>query len=122
MFGATLTFQRRQLMKRLMAVLLLVLPVSLTAQEKGKGMGMGKSMAAGPKSAAAKIQEAMGAAPASISKDAAVMDWPAKEGGQMTQLRAGTNGWTCMPDFPQTEGNDPMCVDDQWMGFMGAML
>lgn len=71
---------------------------------------------------AQKIANAIVAAPSSISAKAAVMDWPATEGGKMETLRAGTNGWTCLPDFPQTQGNDPMCVDDQWMGFMGAMM
>ena len=69
-----------------------------------------------------KIANAMAAAPRSISEHATIMDWPAAEGAQMTTLRAGTNGWTCLPDFPSTKGNDPMCVDDQWMGFMGAMM
>ncbi len=72
--------------------------------------------------AARKIDNAMTAAPRSISANAAIMDWPATEGGQMTTLRSGTNGWTCLPDFPSSKGNDPMCVDDQWMGFMGAMM
>jgi hypothetical protein len=71
---------------------------------------------------AAKIANAMTAAPRSISGHAAIMDWPAAEGAPMTTLRAGTNGWTCLPDFPTTKGNDPMCVDDQWMSFMGAMM
>ena len=26
-----------------------------------------------------------------------------------------------MPDFPATQGDDPMCVDDVWMGFMNAL-
>jgi hypothetical protein len=91
------------------------------AQQAGK-MAQGKMAARPARTPAAKIQEAMTAAPSSISKDAKIMDWPAKEGDQMTQLRAGTNSWTCMPDFPATQGVDPMCVDDQWMGFMGAMM
>src|ERR1041385_6185907 len=69
-----------------------------------------------------KIADAVKAAPASISAAAAVMDWPATQGGPMTTLRAGTNGWTCLPDFPGTQGDDPMCVDDVWMGFMSAMM
>jgi hypothetical protein len=69
-----------------------------------------------------KIANAMAAAPSTVSKDATIMDWPAAQGAQMTTLRAGTNGWTCFPDFPSTKGNDPMCVDDQWMGFMSAMM
>jgi hypothetical protein len=68
-----------------------------------------------------KIADAMKAAPASISAAATIMDWPAAQGGQMTTLRAGTNGWTCLPDFPGTQGDDPMCVDDVWMSFMNAL-
>ena len=68
-----------------------------------------------------KIADAMKAAPASISAAATIMDWPATESGQMTTLRAGTNGWTCLPDFPATPGDDPMCVDDVWMGFLKSM-
>lgn len=70
----------------------------------------------------AKIANALTAAPRAISENAAVMDWPATEGAEMTTLRAGTNGYTCLPDFPMSKGDDPMCVDDQWMGFMGAMM
>lgn len=80
------------------------------------------AIAQGNTSTAGKIANAMAAAPISISEKATIMDWPAAEGGQMVTLRAGTNGWTCLPDFPNTQGNDPMCVDDQWMGLMGAMM
>ncbi len=69
-----------------------------------------------------KIANAMKAAPASISAAATIMDWAATEGGQMTTLRAGTNGWICLPDFPGTQGDDPMCVDEVWMSFMKAMM
>jgi hypothetical protein len=69
-----------------------------------------------------KIANAMTAAPRSLSSKATIMDWPASEGAQMTTLRTGSNGWTCLPDFPSTKGNDPMCVDDQWMSFLGAMM
>ena len=71
---------------------------------------------------AQKIANAMTAAPRSISANAAIMDWPASEGAQMATLRDGSNGWTCLPDFPGTKGNDPMCVDAQWMSFMDAMM
>jgi hypothetical protein len=81
-----------------------------------------QAVAQGKSTKAQKIANALSAAPRSVSKDAAVMDWPAAEGAPMTTLRAGTNGWTCLPDFPNTKGNDPMCVDDQWMGFMSAMM
>src|SRR5712692_11478538 len=70
---------------------------------------------------AQKIADAMKAAPRSISAKATIMDWPATEGAKMATLRAGTNGWTCLPDFPGTRGDDPMCVDDHWMSFMRAL-
>ena len=85
-------------------------------------LGAGPATAQGKSTKAHKIANAMTAAPRSISGRAAIMDWPATKGAQMATLRAGTNGWTCLPDFPSTKGNDPMCVDDQWLPFMGAMM
>ncbi|GAA0685020.1 hypothetical protein GCM10009104_08140 [Marinobacterium maritimum] len=64
-----------------------------------------------------KIRSAMSAAPDSISMEARIMDWPAEEGGEMMELRAGSNGWTCLPDMPATPGNDPMCLDAPWMAW-----
>lgn len=64
----------------------------------------------------------MTAAPSSISAKATIMDWPAAPGGEMTVLRAGTNGWTCLPDAPMTKGNDPSCMDAEWMSFMKAVM
>lgn len=64
-----------------------------------------------PKGKEAKIQNAMSAAPKAIAKDATILDYPAKEGGEMPVLRKGTNEWTCLPDEPSTPGNDPMCLD-----------
>ena len=55
------------------------------------------------------IESAMSAAPASIAAAAAVVAPQAD--GSMKTLRAGTNGWTCMPDIPTTPGADPMCLD-----------
>src|SRR4051812_19160110 len=52
---------------------------------------------------------AQSAAPSSISADAAVIQVAAD--GSVKELRKGTNGWTCMPDNPQTPGTDPMCMD-----------
>jgi hypothetical protein len=63
-----------------------------------------------------KIKSAMGAGPASVSAQATVMDW------DHTILREGTNGWTCLPDRPETEGEDPWCVDEQWMNFLDAYM
>lgn len=82
----------------------------------------GQATAQGKSSKAHKIANAMTAAPRSISGKATIMDWPATEGAQMATLRSGTSGWTCLPDLPATKGNDPMCVDDQWMSFMNALM
>lgn len=62
------------------------------------------------------IASAESAAPAAIAHDASVITVDAK--GAMTTLRKGKNGWTCMPDAPDTPGPDPMCFDQnagQWV-------
>lgn len=82
----------------------------------------GQAIAQGKSSSAHKIANAITAAPRFISGKATIMDWPATEGAQMATLRSGTNGWTCLPDSPATKGNDPMCVDDQWMSLMHALM
>lgn len=69
-----------------------------------------------------KIANAMSAAPENVSKDATVLDWPAAGGKDFTTLRTGTNGWTCIPDFPTTPGNDPVCVDGEAMKFFQAWM
>jgi hypothetical protein len=60
-------------------------------------------------SAGDPITSAESAAPAAIAHDASIMTVDAK--GTTTTLRKGTNGWTCMPDAPDTPGPDPMCFD-----------
>jgi hypothetical protein len=61
------------------------------------------------------------AAPAGIARNATIMT--ADASGAMKTLRQGKNGWTCIPDNPQTPGPDPMCMDGNaakwaqaWMG------
>ena len=79
------------------------------------------SMAASPGTTKAqKIANAMTAAPASISDKATVLDWPAKEGDKPMVLRPGTNSWSCLPDMPDSKGNDPMCLDEPWMKWVEA--
>lgn len=67
-----------------------------------------------------KLRSATSAGPTAITAAAAVMDWPSEPGGEMTELRAGTNGWTCMPDVPSTPGDDPMCLDGTFLQWAGA--
>lgn len=69
-----------------------------------------------------KIQNAMSAAPAAISGGATLMEWPSSPTGQPTQLRAGTNGWTCFADNAGSPGNDPMCFDKQFGSWATAWM
>lgn len=64
----------------------------------------------------AKIDSALSAGPASLANDATIKDWDG------TVLREGSNGWTCLPDRPDTDGADPFCVDAAWMNLIEAMM
>jgi hypothetical protein len=55
------------------------------------------------------VASAESAAPAAIAHDASIVTVGAD--GKMTTVREGRNGWTCMPDAPDTPGPDPMCMD-----------
>lgn len=73
-------------------------------------------------SKSAKIQEALSAAPESVAKNATVMGFPEKEGGDLVELQKGTNEWTCFPDYLASPGKDPMCVDKSGMEWMMAYI
>jgi hypothetical protein len=77
-----------------------------------------KKPAAKMPSDARMIASAMTAAPASVSKAATVVMMDAK--GNMRTLRKGNNGFTCMPDSPDTPGPDPMCMDANAMQWVNA--
>jgi hypothetical protein len=66
------------------------------------------------------IASAESAAPAAVSKGAAIYDMGAD--GSMVTLREGTNGWWCMPDSPATPGPDPMCGDPNSMEWAMAWI
>jgi hypothetical protein len=80
------------------------------------------AQASKPTTPAEKIANALSAAPAAIAANAAVMDWASSPGGAMTELQKGTNGWTCMPDVPDTPGNDPMCLDAAFLEWAGGWM
>ncbi|MFN2316350.1 MAG: hypothetical protein ABR551_12825 [Gemmatimonadales bacterium] len=68
-----------------------------------------------------RIGIAMSAAPAAVATDATIMDWDSA--GAMVELRAGTNGWMCMPDDnPAVPGDAPICVDGAWQQWFGAYM
>lgn len=68
-----------------------------------------------------KIEEAMSAAPPSISTNATILDYSSEPGGEPIVLRKGTNGWTCFPDNPHMPGKNPMCVDSQLIELFTAI-
>jgi len=62
-----------------------------------------------------KIARALSAAPPDVAKAATVAEMDGQ--GKMTVLRAGTNGFTCMPGEPTGVGQPAMCADEasmQW--------
>lgn len=70
----------------------------------------------------AKIANALSAAPDEVARNAAVKDWPSKEGEGLVLLRQGTNGWVCLPNDPATPGNDPMCMDATFHDALSAYV
>ncbi len=68
------------------------------------------------------IRNAMSGGPDLIASQAAIMTWPDSAGRAMTELRKGSNGWTCLPDMPMTPVNDPMCLDSVWVRVFDAVL
>ena len=97
-------------------------PTKTTKATNGHDMGMMDSSHGTKMTKAQKIAIALSAAPASISAGATVLDFPPAEGMTPPVLRAGTNGWSCFPDVPETKGNDPMCIDAPWMKWLEAYL
>jgi len=65
------------------------------------------------------IESAMSAAPRALAEGATIVT--AAADGSMKTLREGKNGWTCMPDAPNTPGPDPMCLDANAMKFVEAL-
>lgn len=114
-------------MKNTMLTLTVVLTASLAMAADQPAMKHGSTTGTkSATSAAAKIKQAMSAAPADVASGAAIMDWPDTPNGEMKQLRAGTNGWTCMPstptEFAGASREDPMCLDKTFMGWAGAWM
>jgi hypothetical protein len=87
----------------------------------GENQAAANGNAAKSASPADPVASAEAAAPASIAREAGVIT--VDSSGAMKTVREGKNGWTCMPDNPQTPGTDPMCMDGNalkwaqaWMG------
>lgn len=69
-----------------------------------------------------KIANALSAGPTAIRDGAAVLDWPTEGSTEFTELRPGTNGWSCLPDDPTTITNDPLCLDAEWVKWFEALF
>ena len=71
---------------------------------------------------AAKIENAMSAAPSAISDNATILDNAMDDAGAFVVLREGSNDWSCFPDFPASPGNDPQCLDQTWLDWLYAFF
>ena len=71
-----------------------------------------------PTTDAEKIADALSAAPPFITKEATLLDWPAKAGGEYRVLRKGTNQWTCLPGLPGSPHDEPGCFDQVFLRFI----
>ena len=90
--------------------------VALPSAQAGKKAAPKVGPVAPPTTDADKIKSALAAAPASVARDATVMDMVT-----MKVLRKGSNGWTCFPDGP-SPGTDPMCLDKNGMEWADAWM
>src|SRR4051794_10993694 len=66
------------------------------------------------------IKSAMAAAPEAVAAAAAIVALEAD--GNMRILRRGSNGFTCLPDNPNSPGPDPMCGDTNAMKWAAAWI
>ncbi len=88
-----------------LAGLLLFAPASARAQNDDRAEAM--------------IRAALSAAPRRIAEGAAVA--VPVGSGRLTRLRAGTNGFTCLPgEDPELPQRDAMCLDEQGMKWLLA--
>jgi hypothetical protein len=70
------------------------------------------------KSDAEKMTSALEAGPKFVTRNATVLDYPTSPTGEFRVLRAGTNGWTCLPGFPEGIHDEPGCFDQVFLQFV----
>jgi hypothetical protein len=73
-----------------------------------------------PKTDGELIASAMSAAPLAVSKHATIV--AVGSDGKLRTLRQGQGAFTCVPDDPNTPGNDPMCLDRNGLDWLKALL
>ncbi|MBL8133542.1 MAG: hypothetical protein JNL42_16895 [Anaerolineae bacterium] len=86
------------------------------------GLAAVQALAQDDAAAQAKIDSALSAAPAAITQDATILDWSFDADGKFVVLREGTNGWSCLPDEPTTEVNNPLCFDEAALTWVYALV
>jgi hypothetical protein len=47
-----------------------------------------------------------------------VLDYPTSPDGEYRVLRAGTNGWTCLPGYAEAAHDEPGCFDQVFLQFI----
>ena len=94
--------------------------MGIAACSHSKPEGDGKGNVTATAASDDPIASAMTAAPAAVSAKATIV--AANADGSMKTLRAGSNGFTCMPDNPVTPGPDPMCMDANAMQWAMAWM
>ena len=70
------------------------------------------------KSDAEKITSAIQAGPKFVTQSATVLDYPTSPDGEYRVLRAGTNGWTCLPGYAGAAHDEPGCFDQVFLQFI----
>jgi hypothetical protein len=70
------------------------------------------------KSDGEKIASALQAGPKFVTQNATVLDYPTSPGGEYRVLRAGTNGWTCLPGYAGAAHDEPGCFDQVFLQFI----
>ncbi len=103
----------------MVAALISAVPSLAISQTKDKSSTTTtKKEPAAPKmTEAQKIALAMSAGPMEIAKNATIVDMTDMSGGQMKQLRTGTNGWVCYAVV-----GAPMCLDKEWQKWAEARM
>jgi hypothetical protein len=91
------------------AFLVLITAVGTFAQSPPSGKS---------KSDAEKITSAMQAGPKFVTQSAIVLDYPTSPDGEYHVLRAGTNGWTCLPGYAGAAHDEPGCFDQVFLQFI----
>src|SRR5262249_51398801 len=67
-----------------------------------------------------RLSSATSAAPPAVTKDATIV--AVGSNGKLRTLREGQGAFTCVPDDPNTPGNDPMCLDQNGLEWFKALL